>query len=93
MPFSSARPRTGAVAGLRRGGFYDAGDQWMLHFDEKGSKSRKIPVRHDLEQVLFEYIDAAGRRDAGKDAPLFRTAYRKTGKLAENWVNAADICR
>jgi integrase/recombinase XerD len=85
--------RAGAVAGLRRGGFYDAGDQWMLHFEEKGGKSREIPVRHDLEQVLFEYIDAAGLRDAGKDAPLFRTAYRKTGKFTPNGMNAADICR
>ena len=40
--------RAGAVATLRRGSFYDAGDQWMLHFEEKGGKSREIPVRHDL---------------------------------------------
>lgn len=51
--------RAGAVAGLRRGSFYHAGEQWMLHFEEKGGKSREIPVRHDLEQIIFEYIDAA----------------------------------
>ena len=39
--------RAGAVAALRRGSLYESGDQWMLHFDEKGGKSREIPVRHD----------------------------------------------
>ena len=71
----------------------DGGDQWMLHFDEKGGKSREIPVRHDLEQMLFDYIDAAGLRDAPKEFPLFRTARRKTGKLTENTVHGMDICR
>ena len=85
--------RAGAVASLRRGSFYDAGDQWMLHFAEKGGKSREIPVRHDLEQMLFEYIDAAGLRDAGKDTPLFRTALRKTRRLTANGMNVVDICR
>ncbi len=61
--------RAGAVATLRRGSLYHAGDQWMLHFDEKGGKSREIPVRHDLEKMLFEYIDAAGLRDAAKTLP------------------------
>jgi len=85
--------RAGAVANLRRGSFYDAGDQWMLHFEEKGGKSREIPVRHDLEQMLFEYIDAAGIRDAGKDTPLFRTALRKTKRLTETGMNVVDVCR
>jgi integrase/recombinase XerD len=75
--------RAGAVAKLLRGSFYRAGDQSMLHFDEKGGKSREIQVRHDQEQILLEYIleyiDAAGLGKARKDTPLFRTAYRKTG--------------
>ena len=50
--------RANAVASIRRGSLYDCGEQWMLHFDEKGGKSREIPVRHDLEQMLFEYHDA-----------------------------------
>jgi integrase/recombinase XerD len=69
--------RAGAVATVRRGNLYHAGDQWMLHFDEKGGK-REIPMRHDLERMLFEYIDAAGLREAPKGTPLFRTAYRST---------------
>jgi integrase/recombinase XerD len=38
--------RAGAVATLKRGSFYNDGQQWMFHFDEKGGKSREIPVRH-----------------------------------------------
>jgi site-specific recombinase XerD len=85
--------RIGAVASLKRSSLYDAGDQWMLHFDEKGGKSREIPVRHDLERMLFEYIDAAGLRNAPKAAPLFRTAYRKTGRLSETPLSVLDGCR
>src|SRR5437667_688061 len=75
--------RAGAVAALKRGSFYHAGDQWMLHFEEKGGKSREIPVRQDLQEMIFEYLDAAGLRNARKDAPLFRTAYKKTGQLTK----------
>ncbi|MCX6638443.1 MAG: tyrosine-type recombinase/integrase [Acidobacteria bacterium] len=85
--------RGGAVATLKRGSFYHAGDQWMLHFEEKGGKSREIPVRHDLEQMIFEYLDAAGLRNAPKDSPLFRTAYLKTGRLTKNDMYVVDICR
>ena len=85
--------RAGAVATLKRGSFYHSGDQWMLHFDEKGGKSREIPVRHDLEQMIFEYLDASGFRNTHKDAPLFRTAYKKTGLLTNSSMHVVDICR
>lgn len=85
--------RAGAVATLKRGSLYYTGDQWMTHFDEKGGKSREIPVRHDLEQMLFEYVDAAGIRDAAKDTPLFRTAYGKTGRFTLNAMQVGDVCR
>jgi len=85
--------RAGAVATLKRGSLYHAGEQWMLHFDEKGGKSREIPVRHDLERMLFEYMDAADIQASAKDTPLFRTAYRKTGRLTERGVYVVDVCR
>jgi site-specific recombinase XerD len=85
--------RAGAVTTLKRGSFYHTGDQWMFHFDEKGGKSREIPVRHDLEQIIFEYLDAAGLRNAHKDTPLFRTAYKKTGQLTKTPMHVIDICR
>jgi site-specific recombinase XerD len=85
--------RGGAVAGLQRRSLYHAGEQWMLHMDEKGGKSREIPVRHDLEQMLFEYIEAAGLADAPPDTPLFRTAYRKTKRLTDNAMDVVAVCR
>jgi site-specific recombinase XerD len=85
--------RAGAVASLKRGSFYPAGDQRMLHFDEKNGKSREIPVRLDLEKIIFEYLEAAALRTARKDAPLFRTAYKKTGQLTNNSLHVIDICR
>jgi integrase/recombinase XerD len=66
------------LAKLKRDSFYHAGDQWTLHFDEKGGKSREIPARHDLKRVVFEYLDAA---------------YRKTGQLTENAMDVVDVCR
>lgn len=85
--------RAGAVATLKRGSFYHAGNQRMLHFDEKNDKSREIPVRHDLEKMISEYLDAAGLRTARKDTPLFRTAYKKTGQLTKTAMDVIDICR
>ena len=88
-----AASRADAVARLRRGSPYHADDQFMLHFDEKGGKSREIPVRHDLEQMLFAYLDAAGLRQAGKDTPLFRTAFRKTKQVTTAAMHVIDACR
>jgi integrase len=85
--------RAGAVAKLKRGNFYHAGDPWMLHFEEKGGKSREIPVRHDLEKVIFEYLDAAGLPNTPKDTPLFRTAYLKTNRLTETGMTGFDVYR
>lgn len=85
--------RSGAVAKLRCGDFYDAGEQWMLRFEEKGGKSREIPVRHDLQQMIAAYIEAAGLQQTPKDAPLFRAALGRTGKLAATAIHVNDICR
>ena len=52
--------RAGAVAKLRLGDFQHDGSQYVLRFQEKGGKSREIPVRHDLEGMILAYIEAAG---------------------------------
>lgn len=85
--------RVGALAKLRLKDFYHAGDQWMLHFDDKGGKSREIPVRHDLQGFLFEYLDRAGIRNDTADQPLLRTAVRKEKRLTANGVSANDLER
>ena len=79
----------GAVAKLTLKSFKHDGTQYSLRFSEKGGKSREIPVRHDPEQFLREYIEAA-KITEGR---LFRTAYLKTKTFTRNAMTAIDICR
>jgi hypothetical protein len=60
---------------------------------EKGGKSREIPVRHDLENMIIEYLDAAGLRDAPKDTPLFQSALKKQRRLTGKAIHGDDIYR
>lgn len=81
--------RVGAVAKLTTKSLRHDGTQYTLRFAEKGGKSREIPVRHDVEQVLLAYVKAAGITEG----PLFRTAARKTKTLTTNAMSGIDICR
>lgn len=85
--------RVGAVAKLRRGDFYDVADQHCLRFIEKGGKSREIPVRHDLRGFILDYLTAASFDYSDKNAPLFRTAVRRTKQLTHSGVTSGDIQR
>jgi integrase/recombinase XerD len=85
--------RVGAATALGCGDFYDAGGQWMLHFDEKGGRSREIPVRHDLQLMILTYIEAAGLHDAPDDAPLFRSAVKNNRELSKRPFHVNDACR
>src|SRR3954464_4804446 len=69
--------RVGAVAKLTTKNLKHDGTQYALRFSEKGGKSREIPVRHDVQQILRSYVEAAGIAEG----PLFRTAFRRTGRL------------
>src|SRR4051794_12144942 len=66
--------RVGAVAQLRLLDYRNLGEQRTLRLKEKGGKDREIPVRHDLETWLREYMAAAGMEDDPRTAPLFRAA-------------------
>ena len=85
--------RAGAVAKLRIQDMVDDGEQLSLHFREKGGKHRAIPVRHDLQHFLRDYINKGGLQNASRDAPLFRTAIGRSGRLSERPITAIDICR
>ena len=85
--------RVGALAKLTRGNLIQDGAQWCLRFQEKGGKSRLIPVRHDLERFLFEYIDGGGLGDAPKQTPLFLTTVRKEKRLTQRGMHVNDLCR
>lgn len=86
--------RIGAVSKLKVKDLYDSGDQYCLHFLDKGGKSREIPVRYDLQGLLFDYLRSAdtllGHDD---DRPLFSTVVRKTKELTLRPMTANDIGR
>ena len=85
--------RAGAVAKLRRGDLTEVDGEAQLRFEEKGGRSRQIPVRGDLEKILAAYLEAAGLEDAPADTPLFRAALGKTGRLGNGRLTAHDIAR
>ena len=85
--------RVGAISRLRRADFFDSGDQYCLRFLDKGGKSREIPVRHDLQGFLFDYLAAADLPAAQADSPMFRSAVRRTRVLTVNGMTAGDIGR
>ena len=84
--------RAGAVAKLRLGDFQDDGTQYVLRFQEKGGKSREIPVRHDLEGFILAYVEAAGIAGEAKDSPLFRASNGRSRKLAAKPLGTERIC-
>jgi integrase/recombinase XerD len=73
--------RVGAVARLRLSDYRDLGEQRAMRFREKGGKDREIPVRHDLEGWINEYIAAAGIAEDTKSKPLFRAAEGRRKKF------------
>jgi integrase/recombinase XerD len=85
--------RGGAVAKLRVRHFTHDGSQWALRFDEKGGKSREIPVRHDLQGFILDYMAAAGLTPADRDAPLFQSAAGRSGRLTGRPMSNVDVCR
>jgi site-specific recombinase XerD len=85
--------RAGAIAKLRLGDFVSDGTQYLLRFAEKGGKARSIPVRHNLELFIRDYLLAAGLEGGPKDAPLFRTIAGVQQRLSDRPMNGVDICR
>lgn len=86
--------RVGAVSKLMVKDLYDSGDQYCLHFDDKGGKSREIPVRFDLQTLLFEYLQSADTLLGNdNDRPFFTTTIRKTKELTLRRMKENDIGR
>jgi integrase/recombinase XerD len=88
--------RAGAVARLRMRHLEHDGTQHVLRFGEKGGKQRKIPVRHDLEGFLRQYLAGAGLEGASRDTPLFQSVARRKGNepfVTGRPFTGVDICR
>ena len=84
--------RGGAVAKLRGSDIEFDGTQYQLRFREKSGKFRRIPMRHDLQELLEDYMTAAGLR-IGDKTPLLRSAKGRTGTLTDRGVSADDVRR
>jgi hypothetical protein len=64
-----AAARFGAVAGLALKSLKHGGTEYASPFSEKGRKSREIPVRHNPERPLRDYIKADKITEAPSSAP------------------------
>lgn len=84
--------RVGAVATLRVGDLRDMGSHRVLRFREKGGKDREIPVRHDLDEWLREYVLVAGLGDDATAKSLFRAAEKNRPALKAKPFSA-DLIR
>ena len=62
--------RISAVLKLRFDDYYQNGARRRLRLHEKGGKEHEMPVHHVLEQILDEYIVAAGLQSG---QPLFQS--------------------
>jgi integrase len=62
--------RVSAVLKLRVDDYYHNGTRRRLRLHEKGGKEHEMPVHHLLEQILDEYIVAAGLQSG---QPLFQS--------------------
>jgi integrase/recombinase XerD len=58
----------------------------MLRFQEKGGKSREIPVRLELPRDILAYLATAGIGAENTHRPLFRSTVRKSKQLTGNTV-------
>jgi site-specific recombinase XerD len=85
--------RAGAIAALKVKHLQHDGSQYVLRFAEKGGKSREIPLRHDLQEFVLAYVEAAFLDKASDDTPLFRTIAGRTDRLTTNPLSGVDICR
>ena len=80
------------MAKLRLQDFQHDGEKYVLRFQEKGGKSREIPVRLELQPDILAYLAAAAIGAENKDRPLFRSTVRKTKQLTGNALTTKDIC-
>ena len=85
--------RVGALARLRRGDLQEQESQRVLRFREKGGKQREIPVRHDLDEWIDSYLEAARIDLSQKAAPLFLAADRWGLGLLDRALTAHGVRR
>src|ERR1700730_18545408 len=69
--------RVSAVLKLKVDDYYHNGARRRLRLHEKGGKEHEMPVHHLLEQILDEYIEAAGLQRSSVDIEGQRRAQER----------------
>lgn len=84
--------RIGAVVKLQVRDYAPQGKRYFLHLKEKGSKARKIPVHHILEEYLDAYLDAGALLEQ-PDTPMFRSTRGRSRRLTERAIKEGSALR
>ncbi|MGB0560197.1 MAG: tyrosine-type recombinase/integrase [Spirulinaceae cyanobacterium] len=84
--------RIGAVIQLQVKDYAPQGKKFFLKLAEKGSKERKIPVHHTLEEYLDAYIEAGGLSES-PHTPLFRSTRGRSRTLTERALSRDSAWR
>jgi integrase/recombinase XerD len=74
MVFSFAR--IGATLDMDVEDYFVQGKHWRFRLHEKGGRRHEVVAHHNAEELLDDYLDAAGIRDE-KNGPIFRSFNRR----------------
>ena len=50
--------------------YYPSGKRFLLRFKEKGGKEKEVPIHHEAEELLDQYLQASSL-EKESDSPLF----------------------
>ncbi len=84
--------RIGAALGMTVADVYWQHRRLWVRLHEKGGKEHAMPCHHHLETYLQDYIEAAGLA-GGREGPLFRTAFRRSGVMTDRAMSQSDAWR
>jgi integrase/recombinase XerD len=76
--------RVNAVIGMKVKDYFSQGRRGWVRLHEKGGKEHEVPCHHSLEQLLDDYIAAAGIANV-PNSPLFRSTGHKAGEAQPLW--------
>ena len=83
--------RVGALCRLRIGDLQPQEGGRTFRFREKNGKEREIPVRHDLDEWIDEYIQVAGIAGEPASSPLWRQAPNLWGALTTRRLRTSGV--
>lgn len=83
--------RIGASLKMRVDDMYQNNRRYWVRLHEKGGRFHEMPLHHNAEQYLLEYLDACGLHDK-PSTPLFRAIGRRR-ELTPNRMHRNDALR